>query len=82
MKRNRGYEPIGIIIHIYMEMLQGNSLCIAIFILNKQKYHLFLFSSTKSENRKAEQFLPRGWGWGGGLVSVKVERWQAKGVGG
>jgi hypothetical protein len=27
MKKNRGDEPIGVIIYIYMEMLQGNSLC-------------------------------------------------------
>jgi hypothetical protein len=46
---------------------------IAIFISNEQKCHVFLtiiydFSSTKSENKRVEQFLPRG-GWGLGRLS-------------
>jgi hypothetical protein len=38
--------------------------CVTTFISNKQKCHfiLFLFSSTKSENRRVEQVLPRGEG--------------------
>jgi hypothetical protein len=31
-------------------------------ILNKQKCHFFFFSFAKSENRRAEQFLPGGGG--------------------
>jgi hypothetical protein len=57
MKKNRRDKPTGIIIHIYMEM---SSDIVAIFILNKQKCH---FSSTKLENRRAEQVL---WGTGRG----------------
>jgi hypothetical protein len=53
MKKNRGDEIIGVIIHLYKE-----TPCVA--ILNKQKCHLF--SSTKSENRRVEQVLPGG-GW-------------------
>jgi hypothetical protein len=46
-----------------MEISQGNSL-LATFISNKQKCHFFVFSSTKSENRREEQVLSRGWGFG------------------
>jgi hypothetical protein len=43
--------------------------CIAIFISNQQKHHVFLvifyvFSTTKSEKKRAEQVLPRGGGVG------------------
>jgi hypothetical protein len=46
-----------------MEISQGNSLC-----SYKQKCHIFfsIFSSTKLENRRAEQVMPRG----RGLVEV------------
>jgi hypothetical protein len=49
MKKNRGNETIRIIIHIYMEVSQGNYL--------KQAKMSFYFSSTKSENRWVEQIL-------------------------
>jgi predicted nucleotidyltransferase len=32
--------------------------CVDIFILNRQKCHFSLFSSTKLENRRVEQVLP------------------------
>jgi hypothetical protein len=32
MKKNRGDVPIGNIIHIYMEMSQGNSLCSYLYL--------------------------------------------------
>jgi hypothetical protein len=70
-KKNRGDEPIGIIINICMEISQVNSL-VDILISNYQKCYIyfFLFSSTKSENRRVEQVLPWGseqlvpMGWG------------------
>jgi hypothetical protein len=34
-------------------------LCVATFISNKQKCHIFLFSSIKAENRRQETVLPR-----------------------
>jgi hypothetical protein len=40
MEKNRRDEPIGVIIHVYMEMLQGTP-CVA--ILNKQVSLLFIF---------------------------------------
>jgi hypothetical protein len=36
MKKTRGDEPIGVVIHIYIEMSQKTP-CVAIFMLNKQK---------------------------------------------
>jgi hypothetical protein len=52
MKKIRGDKPIGLIIHIYMELSQGNSQCYL-----KLKCHVFhfIFSLT---NRRAEQILP------------------------
>jgi hypothetical protein len=32
MKKNRGNEPIAVIIHIYIEMLQGYSLCSYLYL--------------------------------------------------
>jgi hypothetical protein len=47
-----------------MELSQENSLC-SYLTSNKQKYYfsLYLFSSPKSKNGRAEQILPRGSGW-------------------
>jgi hypothetical protein len=64
MKKIGGDKPIGVVIHTCIEIAQGNSL-VATFISNKLKCHVFhfifsLFSSTKSENRMAEQVLPMG----------------------
>jgi hypothetical protein len=42
MKKIRRHEPIGIIIHIYMEMSQGNSLCR--YLKQAKKSFLFVFS--------------------------------------
>jgi hypothetical protein len=63
MKKIRGEKPSGVIIHMHMEISQGNSLCVYLYV--KLKCHVFhfifsLFSFTKSENRRAEQALPRG----------------------
>jgi hypothetical protein len=65
--------------HIYIEISQKHKEipCVATLASNKQK--MSLFSSTKSENRRWEQILPRV-----ELVPVGRERWpwQGKGVGG
>jgi hypothetical protein len=52
-KKNRGDEPILIIIHIYMDISKGNFLC---SYLKQTKMSLFSF--IKSENRRVEQVLP------------------------
>jgi hypothetical protein len=40
-EKNTGDGTVGVIIHIYLEISQGNS-CVATFISNKQKCHFFL----------------------------------------
>jgi hypothetical protein len=48
-EKNRGDEPIQVIIHIYMEMSQGNSLCI---YLKQTKMSFFFFlQNWKRQNR-------------------------------
>jgi hypothetical protein len=50
MKKNGGDEAVRVIIHIYMEMSEENSVA----ILNKQKCYFFSFFS---ENKSTEQIL-------------------------
>jgi hypothetical protein len=70
MKRNRGDEPIQVIVHVYMETSQGNSLC---SYLKQGKMSFFSFPSTKSENRRVEE-VPRG--WVGGLDRGRERMWD------
>jgi hypothetical protein len=42
MKKIREDEPVGVIIHTYMEISQGNLLCSYLYS-NKLKCHVFLF---------------------------------------
>jgi hypothetical protein len=71
MKKTRRDKPCGFIIYTYMEISQEKSL-VATFTssLNVMCFHFIfpLFSTRKSENRRAEQVLPRGegWHWGDG----------------
>jgi hypothetical protein len=61
-----------------MEISQGNSLYRYLY-LKQAKCHAFLifylFSSTKLENRKEEQVLPRGM-----LTPMRGEWWGGKGI--
>jgi hypothetical protein len=78
MMKIRGDKPVGVIIHIYMEILQGNSLCSYLY-LNQVKLPCFsfsLFSSTKLENKGLNQVLPR---FVGGISTSGVRK--GKGVG-
>jgi hypothetical protein len=61
MKKNTGDEPIRVIIHIYLGISQGNSLCS--YLYYKQITTLFFLFSTKLQNRRMEQVLPRAGGW-------------------
>jgi hypothetical protein len=68
VKRSGRDEPLWAVIHMCMETTQGISLY-SYLHLKLQKYHVFLiifyvFSSTKSENKRVEQVLPGGGGWG------------------
>jgi hypothetical protein len=61
MKKIRGDKPVGVTIYLYMEISQGKSLCIHLY-LKQAKCHVLLFlfspfSSTKLENRRAKQVL-------------------------
>jgi hypothetical protein len=72
MKKNRD-ELIVVIIHNTWKC-HKETFCVTTFISNKQKYlFLFHFSSTKLENRWAEQ-------GGGRLVLVGRGRWWGKGA--
>jgi hypothetical protein len=75
VKRTERGESIGVVIHICMGTTQGNFLCSYLY-LKLAKRHVshfifYVFSSTKSENRRAEQILrghglaPVGGGSGG-----------------
>jgi hypothetical protein len=78
VKKNRVDEPIQAILHIYMEMSQGKSLCSH---LKQAKKTLFCF--TKSENKKAERVLPGALvpvGWGGGRERVWEGEYSANTV--
>jgi hypothetical protein len=77
MKKNRRDEPIGIIIHIYMEISQRKSLGSYLSLKQAKQCHFFLFSSTKSENRREKQVLPKL-----GRGTNRRERWWGKRAGG
>jgi hypothetical protein len=56
-----------------MEIPQGSSLCSYLYLKLNVMFFCFifsLFSPTKSENRKAEQILPRGRAGTSGRVEV------------
>jgi hypothetical protein len=59
MKKTKGDEPIGVVIHICMETTQRSSLCgyLNLKLAKRSCFSLHLFSSTKSENRSAEHVL-------------------------
>jgi hypothetical protein len=68
-KKNRGDKPIRVIMHIYMEMLQGNSL----YSYLKQKYHfIFLLQNYRSGGRNRYCL--------GQLLPMRGERMWRKGV--
>jgi hypothetical protein len=69
VKRSGRDEPMWVAIHMCMEVMLGISLYSSIFISNLQKHFVFfiiayVFSSTKSENKRVEQVLPRKGSWG------------------
>jgi hypothetical protein len=70
MKKITVEKSFGFIIHIALKCHMETP-CVTTFISNKEKCHVFLFifslfSTTKLENRRAEQLLPCG---GGGCTS-------------
>jgi hypothetical protein len=47
------------IMHIYMEVSQGNSVCSNLSLKQAKMSFFFLFSCAKSENKRVEQVLSR-----------------------
>jgi hypothetical protein len=74
MKKIRGNKSIGVIMHVYMEISKGNTLCSYLYL---KQAKISFFYSTKLENRRAEHVL----GAGGALVPIRGET-GGKGVGG
>jgi hypothetical protein len=68
-------KSIGVIIHTYMEISQGNSLYSS-FISNKKKCHFFLFSLFLYKIREKEGGEAPGGGFRG------RGKWQGKEIGG
>jgi hypothetical protein len=70
MKKNRGHEPVVVIIHIFMEMSQENLLCSYLYLKQAKLSFFFFFSSTKSETRRENRqngvgrVVSSGWGEG------------------
>jgi hypothetical protein len=81
MKKIRGDKPIGLQIHIYIEISQGNFLCNYLYLklakMSCFSFYLFSFLFCKIGKQRAEQVLPRGRKVG----TSGRERWQGKGVG-
>jgi hypothetical protein len=49
MKKKRENEPIEVIIHIYMEISQENSMCSYLYFKQEKMTFFFLFYSIKSK---------------------------------
>jgi hypothetical protein len=57
MEKIREDEPIRVIIHTYMEILQGNSLCSYLYLKQTKVSFFFFYKNGEKEGR---QILPRG----------------------
>jgi hypothetical protein len=76
MKKIRGDKPIVRIIHMYMKLSQGNSLCRYLY-LKQAKISSFSSNLFFYKIREQEQILP-----GGGVGTSKRGEWWGKGIGG
>jgi hypothetical protein len=76
-KKNRD-ETIGIIVHIYVEMSQGNYLCN--YLLSQTRKNVSFFSFFLYKIREQEGRTGPVQGMGEELVPVGGGRWQGKGV--
>jgi hypothetical protein len=68
MKKIRGDKPVGVIIHTYMEISQGNSLCIYLYLKQAKMSFVFVLYLFLLQNPRAGgQDLREGWyQWEGG----------------
>jgi hypothetical protein len=75
VKRSGKEEPMWIVIYMCMETMLRISLYSYLYLKIAKMLslsYLLFFSSTKSENKRAEQVLPRGMGTGVGKVAKTV----------
>jgi hypothetical protein len=80
VKRIRGDGPIGVIIHRYVETIQGNSLCSYLFQTSKNVIFLFLsFMVFLLLNQRTGEWNRFCGGMQRWLALVGRERWQGKG---
>jgi hypothetical protein len=58
MRKNRGDEPIGVIIHIYIEISQGNALCSYLYLKQGKMSFFFFFLLQNLRKRWWNRFCP------------------------
>jgi hypothetical protein len=80
MKKIKGDKPIGVIIHIYMGLPQGKSLCSYLYFkqakMSSFSFHLFSFFYYKIGEQESKTGLAQR----GGLTPVGGEKCWGKGV--
>jgi hypothetical protein len=69
MNKIKEDKPIGVIIHLYMEISQGNFLCSYLFS-NKLKYQVFIYLFSFFFYKIREQVGGAGPAQGGGMAPV------------
>jgi hypothetical protein len=74
MQKIRGAEPVGVIIHIHMEISQANSLGSYLYLKQAKISFFSVFFFLLQNQRIGGQNRPCGAG-GGGLVPVGGGRW-------
>jgi hypothetical protein len=80
MKKIRGDKPIGVIIHVYVEIPQGNSLCSYLYLkqakMSCHSFSLFSFFFHKIGQQEGKTSPAQG----GGLAPVEAGSCWRKGV--
>jgi hypothetical protein len=77
MKKNRRVKPFGVIIHIYMEISQGNSQCSYLYLKQARIscFSFYLFSFFFCKIGEQEGVVNKSFsGGGGGLILVEGGR--------
>jgi hypothetical protein len=75
MKKNRGNEPTGVLIHIYMETSQGNSLCSYPYLKQAKTSFFFFILLQNQRSGGRNRSCPGGVGTSGmGEVTEKGDK--------
>jgi hypothetical protein len=86
MKKIRADKPIGIIIHMFLEILQGNSLCNYLYLKQAKMLGIFFFfllqnRRTGGQNRSSLRVQGGGWyQWRDGRVRRQEDEYSANSV--